>query len=57
MTRVESLAQELGLDPTSCREIFREVLAMSIHAQQAVLLGPHPSPPAKAQRCCFQGSA
>lgn len=56
LTRVESLAQELGLDPTSCREIFREVLAMSIRAQEAVLLGPNPSPPANAHRCCFQGS-
>lgn len=56
LTRVETLAQELGLDPTSCREIFREVLAMSIRAQEAVLLGPNPSPPANAHRCCFQGS-
>lgn len=55
--RVETLAQELGLDPSSCREIFREVLAMSIRAQEAVLLGPDPSPPAKAHRCCYQGSS
>jgi chorismate mutase/prephenate dehydratase len=38
LTRVESWARELGIDPHRSREIFREVVAMSLKVQEETLL-------------------
>jgi chorismate mutase/prephenate dehydratase len=38
LDRVEEVARELELDPYRCREIFREIIAMSLKVQEEALL-------------------
>src|SRR5271157_4317754 len=38
LSRVEAQARELGLDPFRAREVFREVIAMSLKVQEEALL-------------------
>jgi len=38
LERIEAIARELGLDPYRSREIFREIIAMSLKVQEEALL-------------------
>jgi len=58
LERAEAGARELGLDPVRCREVFRELLAMSVRVQEETLLrraGADASA-ANAHRVAYQGT-
>lgn len=56
--RIEGLAREMGLDPFRCVEIFREVIAMSLKAQEEAFLDRRTAERAatNAHRVSFQGA-
>jgi chorismate mutase/prephenate dehydratase len=58
LSRVESIARELGLDPFRATEIFREVIAMSVKVQEEALLDRKVKEHAlgNAHRVSFQGT-
>jgi chorismate mutase / prephenate dehydratase len=55
--RAETRARELGLDPTRVRDIFRDLLAMSVRVQEEVLLRRHSAERKErnAHRVAYQG--
>ncbi len=57
LDRIEAVARELGLDPYRAREIFREVIAMSLKVQEEALLTRQRSErsQANAHRATYQG--
>ena len=57
LARVEEGARELGLDPFRAREIFREVIAMSVKVQEETLLRRDEAARAarNARRVAYQG--
>ncbi len=58
LERVEGLARELGIDPFRTQEIFREVIAMSLKAQEEALLARERAVRAgsAAHRVAYQGT-
>ncbi|HEX5854615.1 MAG TPA: prephenate dehydratase [Thermoanaerobaculia bacterium] len=58
LARVEAIARELGLDPFRATEIFREIIAMSVKAQEEALLDRKVKERAldNAYRVAFQGA-
>jgi chorismate mutase len=58
LKHVEGLARELGIDPFRTQEIFREVIAMSLKAQEEALLARERSERASsaAHRVVYQGT-
>lgn len=56
LAKVEELARQEGVDPWACRQIFREVLAMSVRYQEQLLLEAPAGQGANLHRCAFQGS-
>jgi chorismate mutase/prephenate dehydratase len=59
LARVEGEARELGLDPFRAREIFREVIAMSLKVQEEALLRREDAARSArhARRIAYQGAA
>ena len=59
LSRVESQARELGLDPFRATEIFREIIAMSVKVQEEVLLDRRAAERSlgNAHRVAFPGAA
>lgn len=57
LRRIEEIARELGLDPFRCVEIFREIIAMSLKAQEEAFLDRRTAERAAANvhRVSFQG--
>ena len=57
LLRVEGWARELGLDPFRVREIYREVIAMSVKVQEEALLRRESAARSvrHAQRVAYQG--
>ena len=58
LERAEGLARELGIDPFRTQEIFREVIAMSLKAQESALLSRERCERAgtAADRVAYQGT-
>ncbi len=58
LDRIESWAREFNLDPFRTREIFREVIAMSLKAQEEALLGRERAERSvqSCHRVAFQGT-
>ncbi|MFI5168384.1 MAG: prephenate dehydratase [Thermoanaerobaculales bacterium] len=58
LARVEARARELGLDPFRAREIFREVIAMSLKVQEEALLRRDSAARSarNARRVAYQGA-
>ena len=57
IARAETRARELGLDATRVREVFRELLAMSVRVQEETLLRRHSAAVSErnAHRVAYQG--
>ena len=58
LAKIEAQARELGLDPFRAKEIFREVIAMSVKVQEETLLDRRVAERAlgNAHRVSFQGA-
>jgi chorismate mutase/prephenate dehydratase len=58
LSRVEGWARELGLDPFRVREIFREIIAMSLKVQEEALLRRESASRSvqNARRVAYQGA-